>query len=48
MKLRYHHMRQEPVAGMNQWLRVYRPFTGRGVGVVIWRHEISLVWEARP
>jgi hypothetical protein len=44
-RLRFHHHHQVPVAGLNQWLRFYRPFTGLGIGVVIWRHEFSVTWR---
>ena len=37
----FHHLHQHPVHGLNQWLRFYRPF-GRGIGVVILRHEFSV------
>jgi hypothetical protein len=40
--IRFHHLHQVPVAGLNQALRLYRPFTGRGIGVVILRHEFSV------
>ena len=42
MRIRFHHSRQVPVAGLNQILRFYRPFGGLGIGVVIWRHEFSV------
>ena len=41
--IRFHYMRQQPVAGLNQWFRFYRPFTGWGIGLVIFRRELSLV-----
>lgn len=42
MKLHYH--RRSRVY-LSHLFRVYRPFTGAGVGIVIWRHEFSLVWR---
>lgn len=44
--IRLHHLRQKPVAGLNQTLRFYRPFTGRGIGVVVMRHEFSVTVSA--
>jgi hypothetical protein len=44
MTLRFHHLRQHPVSGLNQTLRFYRPF-GSGIGVVILRHEFSVTWR---
>lgn len=45
--IRFHHMRQQPVQQLNQTLRFYRPFTGTGLGVVVLRHEFSVVWGSR-
>jgi hypothetical protein len=39
--LRFHHMRQVPVAGLNQTFRLFRPF-GRGIGIVVLRHEFTV------
>ena len=40
-----HHMRQVRVAGSNQTFKFYRPFTGFGIGVVVLRHEFSVVFR---
>lgn len=48
VRLHFHHLRQVPVAGLNQTFRLYRPFTGIGLGVVLWRHEFSVTLEDRP
>ena len=39
--MRFHHFIQQPVKGLNQIFRIFRPFQG-GIGVVILRHEFSL------
>ena len=41
--IRFHHLHQVPVAGLNQTIRLYRPFTGFGIGIVLFRHEFSVV-----
>ena len=44
--MKFHHLHQQPVQGLNQTFRFYRPFTGFGIGVVIWRHEFSVtLWN---
>lgn len=43
--IRFHHLRQEPVRGLNQMFRLYRPMGG-GIGMIVLRHEISIRWEA--
>lgn len=41
--IRFHHLREVPVAGLNQLFRVYRPFaTARGIGVVVLGHEFCV------
>ena len=42
-RLRFHHLRQVPVLGLNQTFRLYRPNgSDLGIGLVILRHELSV------
>lgn len=44
--IRVHYHRREVVYPSHR-LRVFRPISGPGIGLVVWRHEFSVFW-ARP
>ena len=41
MKFHYH---KRSRVYLRHLLRLFRPNTGDGIGLVIWRHEMSVVW----